>query len=244
VIRIRNFLRPEYLPLEDETKFLEIAKKLDIKNICFAYKFHIINNPPVDTLSKSSILEIAKKLDINLFFAVILDNNKDIKNQITNAKRSNFLTLLKTEDNKRSPFDSKGLDIIYNLESEQRPDVFNYRRSGLNQITCSLAKTNHLAIGFSFSNLLNSSGMLRSSLKGRVSQNFKLCKKYKLNVIAASFASAPLEMRSPHDLKSVLITLGMQDILSKKSIYNLTNLLQQKQLEKDGKKLADGIELL
>ena len=52
-------------------------------------------------------------------------------------------------------------------------------------------------------------------------QNVKLCQKYKLDVVVASFARNPSEMRSVHELKAFCSILGMHQKMMKESVNNL-----------------------
>lgn len=120
----------------------------------------------------------------------------------------------------RKIFERKSGIIIYNLE-EQKRDYIHFRNSGLNQVLCKLAKKNNIAIAFNFNLILNSEGMLRSQLLGRMMQNIKLCRKYKINTVIASFASKPEEVRSAHDLISFGISIGMHPKEAKESLKYL-----------------------
>jgi len=82
------------------------------------------------------------------------------------------------------------------------------RRSGLNQVLCKLAAKNNVAIGFDFSYLLNSSGKERARILGRMSQNVRFCKKYKVKMVFSSFARNKYELRSENYLKIFSKILG------------------------------------
>jgi RNase P/RNase MRP subunit p30 len=49
-------------------------------------------------------------------------------------------------------------------------------------------------------------------------QNIKLCQKYKVKTVIASFSEKPFDLRSPHDVKSLFAILGMNSNLIKKSL--------------------------
>ena len=53
-------------------------------------------------------------------------------------------------------------------------------------------------------------GEKKDILIGRMIQNIKLCKKFKVKTAIASFASSPYGMRSPHDISSFFRILGME----------------------------------
>lgn len=123
----------------------------------------------------------------------------------------------------RREFEKRKDIVAYNLEDQKR-DFIHYRNSGLNQVLCKLAKKNNIAIAFNFNLILNSEGMLRSQLLGRMMQNIKFCRKYKVNMVIGSFASKPEEMRSAHDLISFGISIGMHPKEAKESLKYIENL--------------------
>ncbi|MFC1648782.1 RNase P subunit p30 family protein [Nanoarchaeota archaeon] len=102
-------------------------------------------------------------------------------------------------------FNDKRVDIIYGLETEKRKDYMHHRASGMNQVVAKQAKQHNTSIAFNF-NLLRERKEL---IMGRFMQNIKLCRKYKVSMIIASFASEPYEMRAPKDLQSLGVAMGM-----------------------------------
>jgi len=71
-------------------------------------------------------------------------------------------------------------------------------------------------IGFSFSSVLNSDK--KSKIMGRMMQNIRLCRKYKVKTYLGSFAHSPSELRARHDLKAFFICLGMHASEAKESL--------------------------
>lgn len=107
----------------------------------------------------------------------------------------------------RKALEDKNIDIVLIQNSTKLRDKVASRESGLNQVLCKLAHTNKIAIAFSFSDVLNSKE--KSKILGRMMQNVRLCRKYKVKMVLASFATNKWEMRSPKDLFSFGIILGM-----------------------------------
>ncbi|MAG19933.1 hypothetical protein CL618_00685 [archaeon] len=116
---------------------------------------------------------------------------------------------LKIEDGERKNFENKNVDVITGLEKEKRADHMKYRSSGLNHILCKIAKENKISIGFSFNDVLKSKGMLRGQILGRMMQNVRICRKYKVKMIVFSFAENKKEMRDVKDLISFGRVIGM-----------------------------------
>lgn len=112
-----------------------------------------------------------------------------------------------SEEKNRKAVEDKSTDILLSPERDAQSDKMTSRNSGLNQVLCKLAHNNKIAIGFSFAELLNSKE--RSKVIGRWTQNIRLCRKFKVKMVLASFSNNKWEMRSPRDLFSLALTLGM-----------------------------------
>lgn len=107
----------------------------------------------------------------------------------------------------RKAAENKNVDIIFGIESSSHRDKMHFRDSGLNQATCAFCKANNIAIAIPIAETINSSR--RNELMGRIMQNIKLYRKYKIRVVAASFAKNKYEQRTPSDIASFLRAMGM-----------------------------------
>ena len=136
--------------------------------------------------------------------------------KVLNAKQFHIVEGLSEENNRKS-VENKQVDILIAPERAGKKDRFTQRDSGLNHVLCVLARENDVAIGFSFSDLLNSSH--RYILLGRMLQNVRLCRKYKVRMVVASFAKDPWEMRSAHDLLAFALVLGMAPKEAKQALH-------------------------
>ncbi|MFC1698012.1 RNase P subunit p30 family protein [Nanoarchaeota archaeon] len=190
-------------PNNNEKKFIEIAEKLDIKELCFIYK--------------DKIKEI-KSDNVKIYYGILTTPKNAIKYKVD-------LILIKGSEKGRSAIDTKIVDIVYELEDSTRSDHTHYRLSGLNHIMAKLAKTNKVNVGFSFSSLLNSKD--KAVTFGRLRQNIRLMRKFKFNGIIASFAQEPYEMRSESDLKSLFISIGMHAKEAKDCLSNVKNKIKE-----------------
>ena len=205
------------LPKNNEKEFIETAEKLKIDGLCFVYSF----KNREDFLKKNEkIKKLQKKTNIRLFSGLITDS----KNIIKEKKLSNLVIYTST-GNDRYAIEKSNLTIIFGLETIAARDSMHSRNSGLNQVLCKLANKNNVIIGFSFSGILNTDGVTRSQILGRTMQNIRLCRKYKVKTVVASFAEKPYEMRPYHDLKSVFICFGMHPEEAKNSLENLCRCL-------------------
>src|SRR3989338_6414513 len=135
--------------------------------------------------------------------------------------------------------EKKKVDILTSTENIDKQDSLHYRNSGLNHVLCKIAYKNNIAIAFNFNDLLKAKGIERSILIGRMSQNVRLCRKYKLITVLASFATAKLELKNTYDLKSFGILLGMTPKEAKESLSNINTILEEKKYN-----LSNGLKLL
>lgn len=119
-----------------------------------------------------------------------------------------FKIALGTNDKaNRKAIENKNTDIITSLEKLREKDFMHYRDSGLNQVLCKIIKKNNITVGFNFNDVLTAKN--RAQIIGKMTQNIKLCRKYKVKMAIFSGATNQYELRSAKDLISFGITLGM-----------------------------------
>ncbi|PIN75242.1 hypothetical protein COV18_03570 [Candidatus Woesearchaeota archaeon CG10_big_fil_rev_8_21_14_0_10_37_12] len=172
-------------PNKNEEQFIELAKKLGIKQLIFAYanqkEFYTKKtNFPTENL----LLTTPQKMPKQTKNKYICKGNREALEQRAY--------------------------VAYDFEQTERSDHTHYRQSGLNQVLCKLATEKNVRIGFSMSSILSVTGVKQAVLLGRIAQNIQFCKKYKTPTKIASFATKPEHMRSPEDLASLFTMLGMQ----------------------------------
>ena len=153
-------------------------------------------------------------------------------------RASEGLIIAEGSELNRAILENKKIDILVSSENNSKKDFMHYRNSGLNQVLCKLANKNSIAIAFSFNDVLKAKGTERSKIMGRMMQNVKLCKKYKVNMVISSFATSKFELKSPSDLISFGIILGMTPKEAKESILNIDRIFE---INKD--KLSGGVKL-
>jgi len=179
------------IPDNNEEEFIAIARKLGYKTLCFLYNYDNYQS------KKKNFADI---LGIKIVKGVLADgkNLKKIKNKI---EEDTVFVAAKSSDKDREIMEGSLANLIFSFEENQRRDFIHQRASGLNHILCSLARKNNIAIGFSFASILNARD--RHEILGRITQNLRMCKRFKVKTIMASFAKNPYEMRSMHDLMSL-----------------------------------------
>lgn len=184
-------------PQRNEEEFISMAVKLGYTGLCFVYD-------SADELIKNK--EKLKKTKIKLLFGLKFKSKRKVYDFI----------VAKASGKSRDILERRKADIIYDFEKNAREDYIHHRASGLNQVLCKLARKNNVAVGFSVSSILNSKQ--KPVLLGRIKQNVRLCRKYKVKVVIGSFSSEPYEMRSLHDLISLFCLLGMHPSEARKAL--------------------------
>jgi RNase P/RNase MRP subunit p30 len=176
-------------PDNNEHEFIELAHKLGYARMVFAYEY------PKVPKQKPEHDKIAVQL-------AVLAHPR----QVAKAKKLSDFVMVKGND--RQVIEKAKPQLILELESQPKKDPMHARNSGLNHVLCELLHKNNIAVGLSLHLLLHSEH--RSMLLGRMLQNIRLCKKYKVKLVLASFAINPYEMRSAHDMAALERCLGMQ----------------------------------
>jgi RNase P/RNase MRP subunit p30 len=183
-------------PDNNEGEFLRLAEKLGYAKLIFVYDYRKGFKPgPL----KSDAVEVT----IGILAA---------PKNVASAKKLTDLVLTKSSDSDRYVIEKLRPNMILELENQSRRDSLHARNSGLNQVLCALLHKNNIAVGISLSMLFGASGSRRILLLGRVMQNFRLCQKYRVRVVLASFAGRPYEMRNPHDILAFGEILGLHSL--------------------------------
>jgi len=162
-------------PDGNEESFIRMAERLGYSEIIFLYKRIV---PPAQFNSKLKIKR-----------AFLVDNLRDVEC----AERDFEMVFAPAI---REFFEAKKVGFLVDAESVDGKDSFHQRRSGLDDAMCKLASEKDKTLVFDISQFSFSDLAL-----GRMMQNARLCRKYKLKTLVASFASAPLEMRAPKDVE-------------------------------------------
>jgi len=188
-------------PDRNEHEFFAMAQKLGTKTLVLVYpSAELAAHPP------------AAPKGLHIRTAVLAEPRK-----ARQLRQGGMLAFVKCSDSDRAVLEQGAADVLFGAEGTQPKDYAHQRGSGLNHVMCALAHKNKVAIGFSFESILSASGAQRAQLLGRMMQNIMLCRKYKVQMVIASFATDPWKMRSLHDLQSFFTELGMHPAEAKKA---------------------------
>ena len=192
-------------PEGNEEEFIGMALKLGYSGLCFIYPYTKTDK------YEGAIRKLQEKTEIKLsygFLASLRDVNK--------IRRSKNLIFVKGSTKNRFFIEKKKADVLFSLERENREDFMHHRASGLNHVLCELANKNKVVVGFSFNALLKNKKKLYKIL-GRMMQNIRLCRKFKVKTLIGSFAERPFEMRGAGDIAGLFGLMGSQKNVSGKN---------------------------
>ena len=171
------------MPSGNEEKIVDVLVRLGYKEVMFLYK--------LGDFKKKSLI----KYNINVKFGVLVDGKDVFKAK----KLSKYVFVSCVEDN-RKVVDNFRPYAVFDYENHSNEDFIHHRNSGLNHIMCKIMKKNKVKYCLCFKSLLNKD---RVKIIGRMKQNIKLFKKYKVDFELYSFASNEFELRSRKDLDAV-----------------------------------------
>ncbi|MEW6062802.1 MAG: RNase P subunit p30 family protein [Nanoarchaeota archaeon] len=162
------------------------------------------------------INKLAKRLG---FGNVIFLKKSDVVSGIKNNKKKPIVLGGNSELNRRA-VTSKNTTILLD------PEPMDEGNTGMNHVLCKLAKENNVAIGISFSRILNEKN--RIVLLNKIIKNIRLYRKYKIRVILGSFATDVYEMRDALDLIAFARFIGMDTKSAKNSLVIARDILGTK----------------
>ncbi|MBU0536101.1 MAG: hypothetical protein KKE20_03995 [Nanoarchaeota archaeon] len=210
-------------PNQNEEGFVKMAEKLGYTALCFFYK-------ELKPVYLKHIENMQASTKVKLYTA----------SSVSNKIRPDMMIINTTDP--RQWLEGKKGDMIYGVEANKDRDSITHIRSGLNQVLCSIAKQKGKIIGFDYGLILNSSGQKRLTILRRIMQNIKLCKKYQLMTVIASFSNNPIMMRNASDIKCLFSLLGMDDYALKMSFESAEQRIKENHRKRSKDYIGEGIE--
>lgn len=185
---IRGSRMKDYVfPNNNESEFIIKARALNIRELCFVYPFPGIKNVPEIKGVSITTATIATSNQLK-------SGNIDTKQCIVHSDASNDRWLIE----KIKPM------LMFGFEFQERHDFMHHRNSALNHITAKLMAKNNIIYGFPVAALIHAPQQMQGIILGRFRQNMQMCKKYKVTVVLASFATDPWDMRNLKDMKGLV----------------------------------------
>jgi RNase P/RNase MRP subunit p30 len=180
------------IPQGNENELISMAKRLGYGSILLLYDFD-------SYINDKKALKVSE-LGIKIHIGVLTDNRtvfrareklRKYRFQKPFIAASGSLDLLEVLEQSKA-------NLVFGLENSSRKDFMHQRASGLNHTISKLARDKNIMVGFSLDQILKFNDP--SVILGRISQNIRICRKYNVKTIFASFAKDPFMMRDPKDL--------------------------------------------
>jgi len=190
--------------------------------------FDIIKNRNLADKARKKGFEDAFVIDEDI--AIITESDiKELRKKILNERKTGRIIAVLGNNDEINRFVLKlNIDFILSPEYIRKRDFPDYRNSGLNQVLCAEAARSNIAIAFNFSDILHLSGEEKAIRLGRMMQNARLCRKFNVPMILATFASSEDELRIPEELISFGLSLGMSRIDAEKALNQIRKINDKK----------------
>lgn len=212
------------VPAGNEERLLRMAENLGFTSLCFVY-----GKP--DKVKSNKVKEMAEKTKLKIHIGSINPNSyADIV--FGDVSKKDIMDVIQ----------DKKIDIIFGFEDIKGRDRFNQRSSGLDPVLCKLASQRKKIYCVDFGRILVLDKRKRTVAFGRLKQNIMLCRKYKIEIAIASFATTPLKMRNPSDMSGILAVLGHDSGKRPLEVIEERIILNQK--KRSGKIISEGIEVV
>lgn len=212
------------------------AKLLGFRGICFAE--YLKNKNQLKSLKKETS-EVSKKVGIKIFIGFKAKTTDELK-KLTRLRREYDILLVRGSDLNlnRKAVQTKEVDILTHPE-------FNRKDSGFNHTMAKLATKNNVAIEINFREILLSSKNTRSHIMHKISENVRLCKKYKTPIIICSGSVSHWQLRDPKILVSMGCLLGLELNEAKKAISEVPERIIKMIKERQDKKwIRPGVRVI
>ncbi|MBU0963248.1 MAG: hypothetical protein KKD48_05070 [Nanoarchaeota archaeon] len=170
--------------------------------------------------NKEEARSLAKKFGFSDLFFIERENIKNV-NEIRPKKLN--IVIGGSDDINRKALSNINTTILLNPEPNTK-DYLTHKNSGLNQVLCKLAYKNKIVIAFSADRLNN------VNIVGKIIQNIRLCKKYKVKMLFFTLAKNKYELIAAHDLLSVLQILGINITEARYALIGIRDILKEKSL--------------
>lgn len=235
-----------HITCEDSENKLKFAEKLGWNGICLVEDF---NNPDkfMDFSEEVYWLRQNSKLDTLIGALIHPESQRRLKEVSRSALEYVDIILVDGGDTEINRMASEcwEVDILAHPERNRQKDFMRQRNSGINDVIAKLMAEKCVAIEFNFSEILNSGGMFRSRVMGRMQQNVRLARKYNVPMILTSGAIDRYGMRSPRDLMAIGKTLGMTDKEAKSSVStDAMRIVQKSRDRKNPDILMKGLQVV
>lgn len=229
------------LPKKNEEEFINTAIMLGYSELCFLYPYGDIKEKIRRDVIVKKFGSLCDKFKSVKFYLGAFTDLDGSKKKLLPKQFDIFVG--KVKKNLRPYLEKSPIDIFIGHEVHNRKDFIHHRNSGINQVLCKIAAQNKKIMCMSHQDMLKdiNKNCKNSTLIGRLRQNIRLYRKYKIMTAFATFSKNPVNMRNPKDLISVLEILGLQSRDAKNCLFTIAKFLKEKRKEKSKDFVSSGI---
>lgn len=183
---------------------VDLAAELDWRNICLC----------TSKLDKRFLEQIGKLESSNLQIHSGFITRDDIRKSARKALDLGFSLVVAepaSDNSCREATECWEVDVLLAPEktADDGRDYMDQKNSGLDHVMAKFMAERDIALGLDYSYVLDTWGMKRSQIIGRVKQNIRLARKYGIPLIATSGATDASGLRAPLDLIAFYETIGL-----------------------------------
>jgi len=195
------------------------------------------------------ISDMRKKTKIALFSGAEITAKSAQELRKNSRKALSFVDIILikggSDEINRSATECWEVDILCHPEKLAKKDFMKQKNSGIDHVMAKLMAERLIGIEFNFSEILNSYGMLRSQILGRMRQNVILARKYNALMVLTSGAQDKWGSRAPRELLAIGRILGMNQGEAKLAVSeNPSRILQKSKDRKDPNIILKGLEVM
>lgn len=233
-----------HVSAKDFEEKIKIAEHLGWSGICLVKEFNS------NSKSFSEEIKILKeKVKIEIFVGAKISTKipKEVQKKSRAALEYADIILVDGGDENinRAASECWEVDILCHPEKTSDRDFMDQKNSGIDHIMAKFMAERSIALEINFSKILDSYGMLRSQIMGRIGQNIQLAKKYKVPIIITSGSEGKWSLRSPRELEAVGLSLGMTKESAKKAIEeNPLKIIKKSEDRKNPNVIMKGLEVV
>ncbi|MBP7708203.1 hypothetical protein KA107_00840 [Candidatus Pacearchaeota archaeon] len=138
-------------------------------------------------------------------------DEKEARRTIESLKKSNkkMAVLARDDEFNRRALETLKIDYLVSPENNPGKDNLKQRSSGFSHVLAEIAKKKNIQIVVDLNWLNSLQGKQKAIAISRIIQNIKICRKAKIDLKLASFATKPGNLLDEKQIKAIGFSLGM-----------------------------------
>jgi ribonuclease P/MRP protein subunit RPP1 len=230
---------------EDLEEKIEFARRLGWNGMCIVENFDLNFK---SFSQKIGGIKENEKSDIDILTGARISTKipHDIQKKSRDALKYADLILVGGGDENinRAASECWEVDVLTHPQTPGK-DFMDQKNSGIDHITARFMAERCIALEIDFSGILNSWGIRRSRVIGKIRQNVMLARKYGVPAIITSGAQDKWSLRAPRELMAIGVSLGMGEGDAKRAVgENPLRIIKKSRDRKDPDVIMKGLEVV